>query len=271
MDDVIEQDQTEAEELASVMAGYNGKTVRSETPPVEEVPNEPSTAQDVTNPAIEADHQEPSVKDLASELKALKAKVAESGALPDEMRKLYGEIGNINRTLQQQTKAAPAAAPVDDEFTAALKEAEAVAGDFPELMSPILKALKAARQPTQQQPVENIDERVSQAVSSIRQKEAIETLQEEHPDYITVRDTAEYKTWLASKTPEFQERFTTTWNPAVVSRGLTEFKESLKTRERKQTRLAAAIAPQGVQQRAGPSTLPDDEGFNVGYNKARRR
>jgi hypothetical protein len=250
------------------MAGY-GKTARVETPPVEDV-QEPSTEQDVTHPAIEADHQEPSMKDLASELKALKAKVAESGALPDEMRRMYGEIGNINRTLQQQVKAAPAAAPVDDEFTAALKEAEAVAGDFPELMSPILKALKAARQPTQQ-PTGDIDDRVTQAVTSIRQREAIETLQEEHPDYITVRDTAEYKTWLASKTPEFQERFTTTWNPAVVSRGLSEFKESLKTRERKQTRLAAAIAPQGVQQRAGPSTLSDDDGFSVGYNKVRKR
>jgi hypothetical protein len=199
-------------------------------------------------------------------LKDLKARVAESGRAPDETRKLYGEIGNINRTLQQMQN--PAKPPADDEFAAALKDAEAQAEDFPELMTPIIKALKLSRQ--SREPA-NIDDRVTQAVTSIRQAEAIETLQEEHPDYITVRDSSEYKTWLSSKTPEFQERFTTTWNPAVVSRGLTEFKESLKKREQNKSRLESAVTPQGVAQKAKPSTLPDDEGFNQGYYKGRKR
>lgn len=264
MSDVMdEQDDQEAIDLASAMAGYD-KTAR-EQPPVEDS-QESSAQQEDAPPAVE-DHPEPSVKDLAQELKDLKAKVAESGRAPDEMRKMYGEIGNINRTLQQMQP--PPKAPADDEFAAALKEAEAQAEDFPELMAPIIKALKASRQV--REPAVNIDERVTQAVTSIRQAEAIETLREEHPDYITVRDTAEYKTWLASKTPEFQERFTTTWNPAVVSRGLTEFKESLKKREQNKSRLASAVTPQGVTQRAQPSTLPDDEGFNQGYYKGRKR
>lgn len=237
--------QTEAEIAASVMAGYNKSTRVDETPV--------------------ADDEQPTISDLAEELKTLKAKVASSQSDPDTVRRMHGEIGNINRTLKQLQSPAP----TDDELAAALKEAEATANEFPELAGPLLKALKVSL--SRQSNPADISERVSAEVSRIRKNEAIETLREEHPDYETVRDTPEYKAWIASKTPEFQERFTTTWNPAVVSRGLSEFKESIKARERKQTRLAAAVTPQGVPQRAASNTLPDEDGLWIGYNKGRKR
>lgn len=261
--------QTEEQELASVMAGYS--KARGDEPPA--VVEQPSTGQEETaiepqgtpvtaEPASEL----PSVTTLAEELKALKAKVAASANDPD-VRRLHGEIGNINRTLKQlQT---PAAAPVEDDFTAALKEAEKVAEEFPELAGPLVKALKTSMARGQQLP--DVGNLVSEEVARIRQVDAIEALREEHPDYETVRDTPEYKNWLSSKTPEFQERFLSTWNPAVVSRGLTEFKDSLKTRERKQTRLAAAVAPVGVPAQSGPSTIPDEEGLWNGYRSGPKR
>jgi hypothetical protein len=103
----------------------------------------------------------------------------------------------------------------------------------------------------------------------LRQADAMEALAEDHPDYETVRETPEYKNWLSSKAPEFQKRFTTTWNPAVVSKGLTEFKESLKDKQKKQNRLAAAVTPMGVPQTGGSSTIPDEDGFSRGYNRKR--
>lgn len=65
--------------------------------------------------------------------------------------------------------------------------------------------------------------------------EARKSLLEAHPDFETVRETNEYKTWLSSKTPAYRKRFLYTWDPAVVIRGLTELKDSLKVRERKQS------------------------------------
>jgi hypothetical protein len=266
---VMETAETEAEALAEAIAGYD-KT-RGDVPPVDVVTTELPTAQEVVTPAIEEPAQL-DITSLADELKALKAKVGASSGEPAEaVRRLHGEIGNINRTLKQLQAVKPVA-PVNDELTAAMREAEQVAEEFPELAGPILKLLKTSMAgQTAQGPAIDIDQRVTTAVTEIRQREALEALTEEHPDWTTVRDTPEYKTWLDSKTPEFQERFNTTWNPAVVSKGLTEFKDSLKVRERKHNRLAAAVAPQGVAQKAQPSTLPDEAGFSVGYNKGNRK
>ena len=263
MTDEIEVVQTDAEALESALAGYSPKT-RAEPAPVVDVP------QAVETP-IEATPVEDPVSHLADELQALKARIHDTTEDKQTIRRLDGEVGNINRQLQQLT-AKPTAS--DEEWTATLKEAEGVAAEFPELAGPLLKAIKGI--PRQSV---DIDAKVQTEVSKVRQEfvklredDAIEALREEHPDYATVRETPEYKTWLNSKTPEFQERFNTTWNPAVVARGLTEFKDSLKVRARKQDRLAAAVSPQGVPQKAESSILSDEEGLNVGYyQKGRKR
>lgn len=259
--------QSDAEELASMLAGYNN--TRGAEPPVDEVPEvvEDTTTDEAPLPAPDP---EPTVVNLAEELKALKAKVAATNSDPDAVRRLHGEIGNINRTLLQlQT---PAPSPVIDADDA---ELDASVEEYPELAGPLVKKIRSlearlSQQPAQQAP-EDFDDRVSATVTKIREKDAIEALTEEHPDFQTVRDTPQYKTWLASKPPEFQTRFNTTWNPAVVARGLTEFKDSLKKRDSKQHRLAAAVTPQGVSQPAGPSTLPDEAGLLVGYNRGPKR
>lgn len=274
---------TEAEELAAAQAGYGKKAARGEEPPAEEQSQaqQQQEEQPTETPAAEpADDQPknepaaPTVASLADELKALKERVAAANSDPEAVRRMHGEIGNINRTLKALQKSAKAEdAPVDDELTAAMKLAEENAVEYPEIVGPLVKALKVAvaRQPAAHVQPEDIDERVTTAVSKARETDAIEALKEEHPDFMTVRETPEYKTWLASKSPEFQERFLTTWNPSVVARGLTEFKDSLKKQQEKQTRLEKAITPKGVPQPAKSSTLPDEAGFSVGYNKGRKR
>jgi small-conductance mechanosensitive channel len=260
--------QTEAEEMASVMAGYSSKARGDEPPAV--VEPEP-TAEAAPEPVAEVP-AEPDVKTLADELKDLKARVASTAGDAHEVRKLHGAVGDINRTLKAlQNPAQPT--PDDSELSAALKQAESVAEEFPELAGPLVKALKLSMsRQTQQTKPEDITERVSAQVIQLRQQDAVEMLREEHPDFETVRETQEYKSWLAAKTPEFRSRFESTWNPAVVARGLTEFKDSLKTKARKQDRLAGAVSPQGVPQQARQSTLPDDEGFSIGYyQKGRKR
>jgi hypothetical protein len=206
--------QNEEAELQAAMAGYN-KT-RGDEPPVE-TPVEAVEPEDT--PVVEEEEVEPPAPEqlLATELAELKGKVAElqqSKGDPDAVRKLHGEIGNINRTLKQLQSAKDKDAPADDEVAAALSAAEKAAEEFPELAGPIVKALKVLEKTrataSPQEPVD-IDERVTSTVAStvakLRQQDAIEALAEEHPDFRTVRDTPEFKAWLAKKTPEFQERF----------------------------------------------------------------
>lgn len=255
-------EQTEEEILAEVMEGYN--PARGDEPPAEDDPA--ATEGD----SFIAETPELTVDTLAAELKDLKARVAASHSDPDVVRKMHGEIGNINRTLLAMQPQAPA--PTPDDGDAAM---DASAAEYEDVTGPLVKEIKAmkarmAQQSANQTP-EDFDARVSATVTRIREKDAIETLEEDHPDFRTVRDTLEYKSWLSRKTSEFQERFTKTWNPAVVARGLTEFKDSLKQRATKQTRLAGAITPQGVPQQVGSSTISDDEALWAGYNKGRKR
>jgi hypothetical protein len=250
------------QELTELMAGY--EPTRSDELPEDEY----SEVITVTNEEPEQTH-EITVSDLSAELKALKEKVAASHEDAGTVRKLHGEIGNINRTLLEMKNPPPA--PVEDTDAA---ELDALIEEYPDLVGPLVKTLRATQAQLanlQHRPTDDIDQRVSQTIASIRQEDAAETLAMEHPDYRSLPGTPEYEGWLSNKTPEFQERFRNTWNPAVVSRGLTEFKESLKKRESKQERLSSAITPKGVSRKVGESTLSDEEAVWAGYNSGHKR
>lgn len=261
MADELEQ-VTEEQELSELMAGYD--STRSDTLPEDDEPTEEvSDTYEEPEPVPEI-----TVSDLSAELKALKEKVASSHGDADSVRKLHGEIGNINRTILEMQKPPPA--PVEDTDAA---ELDALIEEYPDLVGPLVKTLRATQAQLAQlrNPSDDIDQRVSQKIADARQNEARETLAIEHPDYESLPGTPEYENWLSSKAPEFQEKFRTTWNPAVVSRGLTEFKESLRQRESKQERLANAITPKGVSRKAGASTLSDEDALWAGYNSGHKR
>lgn len=250
-------EQTDEQIAAEVLAGYE-KSTRGDQPSVEV-----ETQEGIDEPVID----EPHVVTLAEELQALKARIATSSGDSAEIRKLHGAVGDINRTLKA-LQAAPQG-EADDELALALVSAEASAEEYPEVIGPLVKALKASI--AQQRRPQDIEERVTSAVSRARETDAIEILKEDHPDFQTVRETPEYKSWITSKPPEFQEKFNNTWNPAVVARGLTEFKDSLKKRETRQNRLESAITPQGMPKQVKSSTLSDADALMVGYNSGPKR
>ena len=300
MDQVSAQpaaEQSEDEVMAALVAGYNGTTARGEQPPADPQPEAesetPEPQGNVPSPdPVEEKPEQPGISALTEELKTLREKVKTTAGDADVIRRMHGEIGNINRTLtqlqksQEQATAKPEQAPAEDEFAAALTQAEKVADEFPELAGPLVKVIKTMKDRMAQttQPAEPVDVHalVTNEISKLRQQDeedAKSDLLADHPDYTTVRETAEYKAWLSSKTPEFQKRFTTTWNPAVVSKGLTEFKDSMKTKEQpaaqakpdKIKRLEAAVAPQGVPHKPQPSTISDEEALLRGYNSGPKR
>ena len=267
-DDVIGQVDNEAAAMAEVMAGYN-KTARAEEAPAEVVTPEPTPEpQEVEAEPVEETTPEPSVAD---ELKALKAKVTAlaSTSDPDAVRRMHGEIGDINRTLKKLQNPKEEA-PAEDELAAAIREAEA--SEFPEITAPLLKALKALSTTRQAQPEQSVDiaASVSTEVEKRLEKYAREALEEEHPGWNETTKSPEFAAWFANKTPEYQTKYGASENPAVAARCLTEFKDSIKARQKKQTRLEAAVTPQGTPQKPGASTISDDEAILRGYQKVKR-
>lgn len=265
-DDVIGQVDNEAVAMAEVMAGYN-KAARVEETPAEVTPDPEPAPQEVEAEPVEETPPEPSVAD---ELKALKAKVTAlaSTSDPDAVRRMHGEIGDINRTLKKLQS--PKEAPAEDELAAAIKEAEA--SEFPEITAPLLKALKALSTTRQAQPEQSVDiaASVSTEVEKRLERLAREALEEEHPGWNETTKTPEFSAWFASKPPEYQTKYGKSENPAVAAKCLTEFKDSLKVRQKKQERLESAVTPQGTPQKPAASTISDDEALMRGYKKAKR-
>lgn len=272
-----------SEALDSITAGYNRQ--RGITPDAE--PVEPVAAVATETPAPEPVAEvppEPPQPTVEEKLSALQQTIAELNGTPASVRKIYGELGSIKQTLKELREAKPAAAsepaaavtPSPD-LAAVLAEVDRVAEEFPDLAGPLanaIKALGAQRQPVAQaEPVQLSDEEFDRRYEARRQAEAQAALAEEHGDWETIHTTPEYKDWLKTLDDNYRNRFTTTWNPAVVSKGLTEFKTWRATAQaaktEKEDRLKAAITPAG-EGVPNPSQLPDAAGIGVGYNKVRR-
>jgi hypothetical protein len=250
------------------MAGYENTTVRDKSPTEDD-----SIEDETPEPTEPTEPPEVTVSSLADELAELKKRVNASQDTPSEIRKMYGTIGELNRTLQEIKNPPPAQTVEIDEDAAALDE---IIEEYPVLAGPIVKNIRALQDKLgklsanqHSAPVDDIDDRVARAVQERTQRDAVELLQEEHPDYTAVYKSQEFKTWLSTKPPEYQVRLENTWNPGIVSKGLTEFKNALKKSKEKSTRLASAITPRGVPQSARSSVLPDEDGLMIGYNSVR--
>lgn len=296
----------EAEAAAAALAGYQARAkAPALSSPAAVVTDAPATAASgndgadhataapaaAAQPAAvpdllddEPDEPPASLESALAQLKELRESLKSVKGSEDTIRRLNGEIGSIKRNMLQMAKAPaspanPATAPADDELAAALKAAEGAADAFPEVGGPLATALKAvAARTTAQQPgmtPEQIAEIVQQQVAVAAQQSAIQSLAKVHPDYETVRSTPAFEKWIAAQPAEYAAELNNTWDAAVVSDGLTKFKAELqrqqKARESKQNRLAAAVTPpRSGAAKGGPSTIPDEEGFNAGYNKVRR-
>lgn len=255
----------------------------------DELPGDPGAR---TDPVVTPPKPDP-IAAVSEQLSALRTQVkelADAGGAAAEVRKLHGEIGNINRTLtqlQQASQASAAGTPTsEDELVAVMKQVDEVAEQFPEIAGPLVKALKAlqaksatpapqatppvatpapaSEPPAQTTEVPAVD--IEKVRLNARQTMAIEAIDELHPDRHLIKETPEFKTWFAAKAPEYQQRVLTTWNPAVLAQCFTDFKNQQLTRKRKQDRLDQAAAPQGGGGAPVPTTISDEQAAWEGYN-----
>ena len=262
-----EQPAEPSEAMDSITAGYN-KQRGIEAEAVEQ-----------TETVAEVPPEEPPQPTVDEKLASLQQTIAELNGTPASVRKIYGELGSIKQALKElREKPAAASEPASTapELTALLAEVDRVAEEFPDLAGPLANAIKALgsqRQPAAAAPVQLSDEDFNARYEVRKQTEAREALTEEHDDWETVPNLPEYKDWLKTLDEKSRYRFLNTWNPAVVSKGLTEFKTWRVTAQAakaaKDNRLKSAITPAG-EGAPTPSQLPDSAGISVGYNKVRR-
>lgn len=289
---VQEATQDDAEALASAMAGYN--KARGDEPPATE---EPAQEDAQTEEVAQSTEEPPAVSNeeisVAEELKALKEKVAalkESHGAPDAIRKMYGEIGNINRTLQQMQQTAKAGpqkedTPAKDDLAAVLAEVEGLAADdqFPELVGPIAKALKlinAAKGEAKAPQMEEFNALVESRVSQLTRETHLALLNGIAPEWDKIiglpNENGEfpktaYRDWLAAKPAEYRERMESSVNAIEIKQSIDAFQAETQEKQRKQNKLAAAVVSKGTSQAANPSVIPDEQGAFIGYNRAKKR
>lgn len=291
MSDTDTTSQDEAAALAAAEAGYRKATGAAEPAPLEAAaePIESDSglqapANEVpTEPDLSAPEPSQSAQDAISEqLEALKAQVRElksSGADAEAVRRMHGEIGNINRTLKQLQSQKDA--PADEELAAALKGMEERAAEFPEILGDSVKVIKhlqqqlAAKSQEQQPDAQAAPTAGGEPVEEVARKAAeqklVEVIDEIHPDRRAVVESRDFKAWFAKQPPESQTKWNSSWNPVVVSECLTSYKAHVAALKSKQSRLESAVGPSGGQQRGVPSTLSNEEAAMRGYMRTARR
>jgi hypothetical protein len=267
-----------SEALDSITAGYNRQRGIEPAAAVADAVETPETTPVAEVPVVE----EPPQPTVDEKLASLQQTLAGLDGTPASVRKIYGELGSIKQALKELREAKPvSSAAVPDapsvELAAILAEVDRVAEEFPDLAGPLANAIKALgaqrSAPVAAAAVPLSDEDFNTRYEARRQDDAKQALAEDHPDWATLADTPEYKGWLKTLEEGYRNRFVNTWNPSVVSKGLTEFKTwraaAQAATTEKTNRLMAAITPAG-EGTPTPSQLPDSAGISVGYNKVRR-
>ena len=293
-----EKDDTNA--MDSITAGYNRQRgIEPEVPAASALPSptevDPAVSEvaasatggeaEPTAPAAATVETPPAEPSIDERIERAMQKQLSGFASAEEIRKIHGKFGELNKNLlalqQRQVEAKPAEkAEISADIAEALKQAEAVAEDFPDIAGPIVSALKVlgSKQPAAPTPPMS-DEDFERRYQQRRQAEVIEVLAEDHPDWEKYRlgaaeTPSSFKEWFASQSQERQSRYRSTNSPATISRYLTEYKEwdaaQVAAAQAKKDRLETATTPRGEGTSAGPSVLPDSAGLAAGYNRVRR-
>lgn len=263
----------EAAEMASIQAGYD--RVRGVEPPTE-----PAVETPVVEPVSDAPEVVPDlpVEEVGKDGLTDSQRKEFMAGIPDliqfkkdtaeTIRKLHGTIGELKGTIKQFQQ--PAEAPPAKKLSAdGFKRMSAEFG--PEFAEALAEDLSGITLGSDKAPGGS-DDAVSKLAARIEQ-ERLDAVVDEHPDFFEAKATPEFAAWMANQSTEFQERLRVSENPVFVSKAMTRFKadrdEAEKKAKSKEKRLEGAITPTGVPG-ATSSTLPDEAGVMVGYNRRKR-
>ena len=214
---------------------------------------------------------------LRDEIATLKSALAN---LQKSNDKLNGRFGEINRNMQ--TLRAPQA-PAQQPGNSALQN---VAKDFPELAEALEKDFshlfpKSEPESESVDPAPQVNAQVEEAER--RRQEMllglVQDVEEVHPGFLQLKETAPFKAWAVSLPPEDQHQLYNTLRPATVIKYLNQFKEhqahlmAVDTRQRqdKTQKLAKAVMPTGGSAGGKPAAETERDEFERELKRLLRR
>ncbi len=313
-DDEVNAANQDAADEAAFAAGFNG----THDAPVAAVESEGKAAETSATPASDSKGTDPAAQNKAAaaqapavepsriagltedEMKALFAKVpaleqALSQQLPgiqqafaEEVRKVYGKIGELNRTLESlrqgrklsaaqlkrlNTEFPEIAGMLAEDFSEiyAAQEGQQAAQDQAQQASQ--QAAAPAPQAPQQADIQKlISDSVNNAVAGISAQAERKALALVHPGWEEIVQSPEFATWLQSLPPEQARHYAESEDARIASEAISLFSDAAKAKanvkQTKQTRLERAVAPTGESAPA-PNTIDDEQAFVIGFNSQR--
>lgn len=305
-----QQQETQAED--DLAAGFNkvhgdkgsapspeAKTDKSAEPKVEEKPGaapaakvEQSGTKAEATPATQA-KDEPRIAGMTeTEFKAALAKGGEAKALVEaEIRKVFGKLGEVQRTVQELTKGLSAGRAgrkitadllkrVNDELPGL---GEALAQDLSEILGGADAAQDAAGK---QGKTIDLDayhaEKLAPALAAMearidqaKEEAQLELVTYVHPDFEQVVQGDDFKKWLDTLGDERRKQVVESPRAVVAAKAVTEFKEwkekAAKEAAKQKNRLEGAITPRGGGAPPAPQQPDEEADLAAGFNKVTRR
>lgn len=259
----------ESEEQAAFEAGFAGSAVEEPPAQTEEPVQEAA-------PVEEAEVAEPERNQWGytdEEMKTLLSKASKVDALEqqlaDERQKIYGKLGEYNRTIQnmqQQTGKPSLSAPQLTHLKSEFPElAELLAKDFGEVM---VSTPEPQKETAPAFDPSAFDDRVRSVELNIKK----ETLSTFHPDWEEVKESDQFATWVGLQPDDVRQQIGSSQNIGFAVRMLNTFKEwrdqTVKASTKKTARLEQAVAPTGVKPSAPPA-MDENDAFLAGFKSVR--
>ena len=214
-----------------------------------------------------------------------------------EIRKNFGQIGDLNRIINELKTARASTPAAARKFTADMLKrvneelpglGAALAEDLSEILGGAEKAqdkAEAQGKPFDQQKYH--EETVVPELHKLRRDMEVKLLKYAHPDYLTVvyadpaerKWTPEFAAWVAAQPADKQEIIANSDDATEVAAYITEYKahaekarkEAEKAKlekERKDKRLEEAVMPEGSGAPPASQTNDEEADFEKGFKKA---
>ena len=267
-EEVVEQEDTTQQDDAAFEAGY--AEARGEEPPTQPEPEQQEPEQE---PVVEeAPEPEPIFAGLTEDqLKSALAKAGEVDELKSQVRQIFGRLGEFNQRIQQAQSATGGA-----KLTAG--QLNKLRSEFPEmadLLEQDLSGLSVGGQQNSFDPTpmrDELQQGFRAEIDRVNKENEKKLLSIRHRDWQTIRDTDDFKLWENTLPVEDRQSLNESWDAMYIADRFDEFKawrsKAQSSKQQKQSRLAAAVTPRGVQSQP-TSTVNDDDAFMAGYKSVR--
>lgn len=258
---------------AAFAAGFDGTDLPTETPAQTENTDTPAQPEESAPKLKQITEDEfAQLQAAASQVESLKATVEK------QFGTAFGKMGGIERVLSQIQSATPAG-QVPQASEADFAELNA---DYGDVTAPMIAGLNrvlskmrgtAANDDALNERIEKARQEAIEEAQRQREADCVEAVSEEHEDWQQVLADPKWKEYLQTLPEERQQRVKSSWNPVVISRAISGFKEYTKPApkadpkpEQKSSRqavLEASVNPRGTPVSKGSSAIDE---FMAGFN-----